>query len=127
MKTLFRLIVLLLLVVGWGLAALALHIVRTPERVVVIPKNQLGIRDIYADTRTWTPADLPKHADLVQRLVQAGKAESLRHVVPDTHGRPLVDVLTDAAAASGASSQQTSGAPVTPAHRETHARAPWVN
>ncbi len=41
MKTIFRLIVCLLLIVGWGLAALSLHVVRTPDSIPItlVPRN----------------------------------------------------------------------------------------
>src|SRR5436853_47373 len=52
MKTLFRFIVLVLLVAGWGLAALSLHVVRAAgDRIVLIPKQKLGVTDTYGDAR----------------------------------------------------------------------------
>ena len=50
-KTLFRLIVLVLLLGGWGLAALSLHVVRTPQTLTIVPKNRLGIVDTVVDVR----------------------------------------------------------------------------
>ena len=50
MKTIFRLLVFVLLVAGWGLAALSVHVVRTPEQVPVT----LVTKEASASaTRTW--------------------------------------------------------------------------
>jgi hypothetical protein len=84
-KIIFRLIVLVLLLLGWGIAASALHIVRTPNTLTVIPKDRLHHRDTYADTRNWTLDDVPNHAPLVRRLLAAGKANALAHLAdPDS-------------------------------------------
>jgi hypothetical protein len=100
MKTLFRLIVLVLLVAGWGLAALSLHVVRAQgDRIVLIPKQRLGINDTYVDARQWTIQHVANHADLVERIIQSGKAENFAYVVDDPKGdveRQLQDALRDA-------------------------------
>lgn len=84
-KTIFRLVVLLLLVVGWGLAGLSLHVIRTPDEIPItlVPKERFGISDTYVDTRQWTLDDVPNHPALVGKLVRTGKADVLRHVVKD--------------------------------------------
>lgn len=102
MKTLFRLIVVVLLVAGWGLAALSLHVVRARgsesggDRIVLIPKQRLSITDTYADARTWTIANVGEHEQLVERIIQSGKADSFAYVVQDPKGdvqRQLEDAL----------------------------------
>src|SRR5262245_57633961 len=82
MKTLIRLFVLLLLLVGWGLAALSLHVVRTPDQIpfTLVPKDELGVTDTYVDTREWTVDELAGHEALVQKLIRSGKADALKHV-----------------------------------------------
>jgi hypothetical protein len=97
MKTLFRAVVLLLLVVGWGLAALSLHVVRTPGEipVTIVTKEKLSVNDIYVDTTTWTMDDVPRHSDVVERLLASGKADALKHVV-DPHGGDVAQQLGDA-------------------------------
>jgi len=101
MKTLFRLIVLILLIAGWGLAALSLHVVRAQgDRIVLIPKQRLGITDTYVDARTWTIQNVPQHEQLVERILQSGKAENFGYVVEDPKGdvaRQLEEALRDAA------------------------------
>src|SRR5688500_14977088 len=97
MKTLFRFFVLVLLIGGWGLAALSVHVVRTPGEipVTVVTKDRLGIRDIYVDTTKWTMDDVPKHPAVVERLIESGKAETLKHVV-DPDGGDVAAQLADA-------------------------------
>jgi hypothetical protein len=100
MKSLFRLIVLLLLLVGWGLAALSLYVVRTPEKVGILTKSNLHWRDTYVDTRTWTIDDIAKHPVLVDRLIKADKTNLLSHVQRPQDGRDLKTALQDAVASS---------------------------
>jgi hypothetical protein len=87
MKTLFRLIVLVLLLAGWGLAALSLHVVRAQgDRVILIPKQRLSLTDTYVDARTWTIGSVADHDALVERIIQSGKADQFAYVVDDPKG-----------------------------------------
>lgn len=97
MKTMFRFVVLLLLLAGWSLAALSLHVVRTPGEipVTIVTKDKLGVQDIYVDTTKWTMDDVPKHPDVVERLLESGKADALKHVV-DPDGGDVAQQLADA-------------------------------
>ena len=74
MKKLFRLIVLVLLLAGWTVAAMSLHVIRGQGRVVVVPKKSLDYHDIYVDTTKWTLDDVARHPAVVNRLIQNGKA-----------------------------------------------------
>jgi hypothetical protein len=94
-KKIWRAIVAVLLVGGWALAALSLHVVRTPERLVVIPKNTLGVSDTYVDTRAWTLNDAAAHSEFVKRLVVAGKAHALEHLSDLKKGEDLDVQLMD--------------------------------
>jgi hypothetical protein len=84
-KNIFRVIVLLLLVVGWSLAGLSLHVIRTPDDIPItlVPKERFGIRDTFVDTRKWTLDDIPRHQPLVTKLVRNGKTDVIKHVVTD--------------------------------------------
>jgi hypothetical protein len=96
MKTMFRLLVAVLLLTGWSLVALSLHVVLAPGnpgRIALIPKQRLGITDTWADVRAWTVADLPNHPDLIARMIQNGKTDLLSHVVGD---KDLQHALEDA-------------------------------
>jgi hypothetical protein len=114
MKKIFRLLVVVLLLGGWTLAAFALHVVVAPGkpgRVIFVPKNQLGIKDTYVDTRNWTIGDVANHPAVTQRLLETGKADALTQVAKP--GDDLVSVLNDAI---------TNGAPTTqPAASGAHA------
>ena len=96
MKKLFRLIVLVLLLGGWTVAALSLHVIRGQGRVVVVPKKSLDFHDIYVDTTKWTLDDVAKHPAVVNRLIQNGKADLLQHVAPQATGDALTSELQDA-------------------------------
>jgi hypothetical protein len=96
MKGLVRLILVVLFVGAWALAAAALHVVRVPgtqTQIVVIPKNQLRFEHTYVDTREWTLDDVAQHPDVVRRLIETGKAHHLQHVVGDIDVDALVPEL----------------------------------
>jgi hypothetical protein len=96
MKKLFRLIVLVLFLGGWAVAALSLHVVRDGQRIVVIPKERLDYHDIYVDTSKWTLDDVAKHPAVVARLIATGKADVLQHVDPKSTGDALTNALQTA-------------------------------
>jgi hypothetical protein len=126
MKKVLRAIVVLLLVGGWGLAALALHVIvapGSPGRVILLPKHQLGFRDTYVDTRNWTLGDVSNHPDVVQRLIGAGKIDALTQVAPAE--RDLVSALNDAIAKGPqpASEPSTQPSAVVPVGQASHASA----
>jgi hypothetical protein len=95
MKTMFRLVFCGLLLAGWGLAGLSLHIVRTPTAIGLIPKSRLGIIDTYVDTRKWKMSDVAEHPLVVQRVLDSGQAELLGHITGEK-GRDLEGRLADA-------------------------------
>lgn len=98
MKTLVRLVFLLVLLSGWSLAALSVHAVRTPGGLALVPKNDLSVWDTYVDTRHWTLSDVTMHAAVAQRLVASGHASVLAHVVPGATAVDLERKLNDAIA-----------------------------
>jgi hypothetical protein len=108
-KLIFRFACVGILFSGWGIAALSLHVVRTPDRIGLIPKQRLGITDTYVDARKWTMSDLPAHAELVQRVLQANKAELFGYLTDPHHG-DAADQLN--AAIQGAPAQSTSDSPI---------------
>lgn len=113
----FKLFVLFLLVGGWALSAAALHVVRTPANlltVTVIPKNELSFEDTYVDTRQWTMDDVPKHDDLVRRIITTGRSDVLAHVADPKSGRDvptqLADALGDSATATAPTADKSPSA-----------------
>jgi hypothetical protein len=95
-KTAFRLASFCTTAGGWALAALSLHIVRTPERFEILTKQRLGIADTYADTRAWTIGDVPGHAAVVRRLIDAEETDLLKNVADPHSRRDLKTQLEDA-------------------------------
>ena len=92
MKNLFRFIVLVLLVAGWGLSAAAIYVVRTPAGIAVIPKDRItlgGIAHCYIDTRNWTTDDVANHPAVTERLIATGKADMLQSLFPNATGDAL--------------------------------------
>lgn len=85
---------LFLLVLGGGLTYYGLghHIVRTEQRTVVVPKDQLELADTYADIRGWSARDFSRHPKLTEalmargygELMAEGRLESLGNVIEDT-------------------------------------------
>jgi len=86
MKTFFRLFVFVLLLAGWTLAAGSLHVVRTPEKLIVIPKNRIHYKETYVDVTRWTSDDLSTHTGIVDRLRQTGKSSVVDRIeaIPST-------------------------------------------
>ena len=89
-KTLLRLFVVLLLVGGWGLAASALHVIWTGEKVNVMSKDRLGVRDTYVDTSKWTVDDVAARPALAKRLIATGRADALSKAMGGLNGTELV-------------------------------------
>ena len=94
-KATFRLIVTMLLVGGWALAASALHVVWTgdPVRPVIIPKEKLDVHDTYVNVQHWTPNDVASHRIVAKRLIETGHADVLAHAFRTESG----DAVTGAA------------------------------
>lgn len=107
MKTLFRLVVVVLLLLGWSLALSAVHVVRGPEALTIIPKHRLGIGDTYVDTRSWTLEDVSKHPSVVGRLIELDKAEVLSHI-GGVSDRTRLQAELQLAVEKGASAELTS-------------------
>jgi hypothetical protein len=112
MKSLIRLIVCLLLLVGWSLAALSLHVIRTSDDIPItlITKDRLGLTDTYVDTRSWTMDDAAQHPELVEKLLRVHKEDVLKHVATDTRtdlSLQLSDALQRAERKDSAGSKTT--------------------
>ena len=95
-KNLFRMIVTLLLVVGWGLAASALHVAWTGQKVVIIPKDHVGFRDTYVNTSGWTADDVAAHPALCKRLLATGNGDALATAFTATTPDDLAAQVTEA-------------------------------
>ena len=90
MKNVFRVIVTLALLGGWLLAASALHVVRAPSGIVVIPKDRIGVRETYVDVSKWDLPRVAAHPGVVGRLIQTNHVDKLSHVTKSTSAEDLV-------------------------------------
>jgi hypothetical protein len=102
-KSIFRFVCVLLTIGGWGLAALCLHVVRTPDpdnpqqsKLVMIPKNRLGVSDTYVDAREWKMADVSEHGTLIRRVLDADKADEFKYLADPKSKEDIKSQLTDA-------------------------------
>lgn len=97
MKGIFRFLVVMLILSGWGLAALSLHVVRTPDQVPItlVPKQRLGVNDTWVDTTKWTIDDVSRHPAVVEQLIRSEKVEAIKHVAVKDGG-DLMSQITDA-------------------------------
>ncbi|HEV2293955.1 MAG TPA: hypothetical protein VGR35_08865 [Tepidisphaeraceae bacterium] len=126
MKNLFRLIVFVLLVGGWGLAAMSLHIVRTPtasREFIIVPKNRIGIQDTYVDTRAWTLNDASNHPGVVKRMIDTDKYMALAHVTGETEPAEVQQKLADAAVRGPQPKMESTKTPAKKVERAPEAKA----
>lgn len=99
MKTLFRLVVLMLTLGGWALSAASLYVIRTPEKISILPRDRvefLSLHKTFVDTRNWQMADAAAHPAVVRRLLERDKAALLQHLAPDAGEKELARLLADA-------------------------------
>lgn len=54
------------------------HVVRTSERVLLVPKVQASLSEVYVDPRQWTPRDWQAHPRVARALLAAGHGELVR-------------------------------------------------
>ena len=114
MKSIFRLVGLLVLLSGWGAAAMCVYIVRIPDagnpqqsKLLIVPKNHLGPDGTYVDARTWTMADVKSHPLVIIRVLESGKADDFNFLTDPKDKRnaesQLSDAISDSPAVSAAS------------------------
>jgi hypothetical protein len=98
-KTLFRLVVLVLMLGGWALAAASLYVIRTPEKISIIPRDKVDfmtIHEVFVDTRGWQVEDASSHPAVVKRMLDRDKVALLQHLAPQASERELTRLLSDA-------------------------------
>jgi hypothetical protein len=91
----------LISIIFWIVVGMALmygmqrhHIVRTEERWLLVPKDQIGLRDTYVDMRGWTSNDLQEHPQVVKALVENGHRDVVAAVVAED-ARGGVETIID--------------------------------
>ncbi len=82
MKQMIRAVTVVLLAGGWSLAGSAVHVIRTPSNIAIVPKDRLTFHETWVDTRKWTLDDDRAHPAVVTRLVNLGRADLLKHTLP---------------------------------------------
>jgi hypothetical protein len=82
------------MVLGGGLvwASFSFHVLRTPDGVACVLKQQPTQEDIYVDVREWTPAEWLKHPNLVRDVVHDGRTDLLGRMSAEGHIRDLLQV-----------------------------------
>jgi hypothetical protein len=106
-KSIFRLIFLLLMLSGWAVAALSVYVIRTPDpnnpqasKLIVVPKNRLDYNDTYVDARTWTMADVPNHRMIIMRVLESDKSGEMQYLADPKSKKDIRTQLRDAVSAS---------------------------
>lgn len=109
MKSIFRLLCLLLMLSGWVVAGLSVYVIRTPDpgnpqasKLIVVPKNRLDFNDTYVDARGWTMADVPNHPMIIMRVLEADKAEEMKYLADPSSKKDIRTQLRDAVSGSPA-------------------------
>jgi hypothetical protein len=62
---------------GAGLVAFGFnyHVIYANQGLVLVPKDQAGLNDLYADVRTWKPTDWQAHPRLLRSIVAHGRSD----------------------------------------------------
>jgi len=119
-RRVLKLGVFLFLMLGWVLAGLAVHVIRTPSQVLIIPKEHLGFHETFIDARHWTVADIAMHPTVAVRILETQKVESFDYLRDSVHS-DITAALRRAAGWSNAVTHRIpvvvtpDGAPVAPA------------
>lgn len=59
------------------------HLVRTGDRLLVVPKVQPSLIDLYADVRKWQVEEWKKHPALARDLVASGHSKEITQTATD--------------------------------------------
>ncbi|WP_437192106.1 hypothetical protein [Planctomicrobium sp. SH527] len=74
-----------------GLMAMHYHLVRTPERLLLVSRvHQPPLRSIYVDARSWNPARWQHYPELSEAMVKAGHQELLTRDIPRESQTPVL-------------------------------------
>jgi hypothetical protein len=77
------------MIMGAGLMTFAfkVHVMYAKDGLVLIPKKQASLSDLYVDVRNWRSSDWQAHPDLVQSLMTHGRSDLI--------SGPATDLLHD--------------------------------
>lgn len=79
------------MIVGAGLVCFAFnyHILYAKEGVLLVPKPQANLSDIYVDVRNWKSSDWQAHPELARAVIAHGRSD----LVGNSTGDPLHNLL----------------------------------
>ena len=97
-KALYRLTVFGLLVGGWAVAASAVHVVWSGDKLAILTKQRLGVRDTYVNVSHWTADDVAAHPIVSKRLVATEKTYLLAKAFNSSGGTELAKQVEEAIA-----------------------------
>ncbi len=83
MKKLISIIFWVLVGMGLMYGMLRHHIVRTEERWLLVPKDQIELRDTYVNMSGWNSKDLQEHPQVVKALVENGHRDVVVAIVAE--------------------------------------------
>ncbi len=68
------------ILLGGGLVSgtYELHVVRSDSGFIFVPKQQDGLKDVYADIRNWDTTEWRKHPKLAKTLIDNGHEKLIK-------------------------------------------------
>jgi hypothetical protein len=101
-RNLWRMLCLGIMLSGWMMSGLCLHVIRTPNprdptqsQWVIIPKFRLGVSDTYVDTRQWKMADAAAHPELISRILESGESDEFKFLADRRSSQSIEAQLTE--------------------------------
>ncbi|MGC4123273.1 MAG: hypothetical protein QM765_53640 [Myxococcales bacterium] len=80
------------LVAGGLFAATSLHLIRTPQRLLLARKSRLGFHETYVDVRSWGAMEYVKNPAIAAILAKHGIAAALGvPQTPSERGKKALD------------------------------------
>ena len=102
-KSAIRMLCLGIMLSGWTIAGLCLHVVRVPNphdatqsQWLVLPKLRLGIYDTYVDARQWKLADAAQHPEFISRILESGDCDNFKFLADPRSPQSIQAQLTAA-------------------------------
>ena len=107
MRRLFALLIAAAVGGGIVFTAFQFHVVRSEERVLLVPRRQADWHDAYVDIRSWSYREWANHPDLSENLVASGHGDLVTRSAADGLFRGLFDSFRD----KGSGNKEPPGSP----------------
>ncbi len=75
--------------------ALNYHLILAKDGMHLVPKLNATLSDSYVDVRTFTPADMLRHKDVVAALMKAGQNDVIESIASDSLGNGVQQWLPE--------------------------------